>query len=73
MRFRKVLKEALWLLVTEKRVSYQRLRLELELDDVHLEGLRHELIQIKRLAADEGGKFLVWAGTAKRRWRQSKH
>ena len=64
MRFREVLKETLWLLLTEKRISYQRLRLEFDLDDVHLEGLRHELIQIKHVAVDQDGEFLVWAGTA---------
>ena len=43
MQFRKLLKETLWLLLTEKRVSYRRLRLEFDLDDACLEGLRHEL------------------------------
>ena len=64
MRFRKLLKETLWLLLTEKRVSYRRLRLEFDLDDACLEGLRHELIQIKHVAVDQDGECLVWAGTA---------
>ena len=53
MTFGKVLKEALWLLLTEKQVSYQRLRLEFDLDDPHLEGLRHEFSQVKRVAVDQ--------------------
>ncbi len=52
MKFGKVLKEALWLLLTEKQVSYQRLRLEFDLDAPHLEGLRHEFSQVKRVAVD---------------------
>ena len=63
MKFREALREALWLLLAEKRVSYRRLRLEFDLDDACLEGLRHELIRTKQVAADQDGEFLVWAGT----------
>ena len=64
MSFRKLLKETLWLLLAERQISYRRLALEFELDDATLEGLRHELIQVKRVATDQDGEFLVWAGTA---------
>jgi class 3 adenylate cyclase/tetratricopeptide (TPR) repeat protein len=60
MLFRETLKEVLWLLLTERRISYRRLRLEFDLDDQHLEGLRHELIEVKQVAHDQGGEFLVW-------------
>jgi class 3 adenylate cyclase len=63
MKFREALREGLWLLLAEKRVSYRRLRLEFDLDDACLEGLRHELIRTKQVAADQDGEFLVWAGT----------
>ena len=61
MRFSEVLKETVWLLLTEKQISYRRLRIEFDLDDNRLEVLRHELVQIKRVAADQEGEFLVWA------------
>jgi class 3 adenylate cyclase/tetratricopeptide (TPR) repeat protein len=61
MLFRDTLKEALWLLLTERRISYRRLRLEFDLDERHLEGLRHELIEVKQVAYDQGGEFLVWS------------
>jgi len=51
------------LLCLEKRVSYRRLRKEFGLDDETIEDLRHELI-VKRLAVDEGGQGLVFAGAA---------
>ncbi len=60
MTFREILKETLWLLLTERQVSYQRLRLEFGLDEAHLEGLRNELIQVKGVAADIDGEFLAW-------------
>ena len=62
MRFSEVLKETLWLLLTERQLSYERLRLEFELDDRRLEALRRELIHLKGVAADRDQRFLVWAG-----------
>jgi hypothetical protein len=64
LKFSKILKETVWLLLTERQVSYRRLGLEFELDDATLEGLCHELIQVKRVATDRDGEFLVWAGAA---------
>lgn len=64
MKFSTVLAKVTWLLLSERRVTYRRIKREFGLDSDTLEDVRHELIQIKRCAADEGGEFLVWAGTA---------
>ena len=61
MDFEQVLKEVVWRLVTEGRISYRRIKLSFALDDDGLEELRRELIGIKRLAADVEGELLVWA------------
>ena len=42
------------------RVSYRVLRRQFDLDDETLEDLKEELIDVQRVAADEGGKVLVW-------------
>ena len=60
MDFEQVLKEVVWRLVTEGRISYRRIKLSFALDDDGLEELRRELIGLKRLAADVDGELLVW-------------
>jgi hypothetical protein len=62
VKFSKVLAEVTWLLLCERRLTYRRIRREYNLDVAALEDLRHELIQVKRCAADQGGEFLTWAG-----------
>lgn len=52
MRFTGILKEVIWLLVTEGQVSYARLRREFDIDDGFIDDICIELIQHKRLAAD---------------------
>jgi class 3 adenylate cyclase len=59
--FEQVLKEVVWRLVTEGRISYRRIKLSFALDDDGLEELRSELIGIKRVAADVDGERLVLA------------
>jgi hypothetical protein len=59
VNFEQVLKEVVWCLVTEGGISYRRIRLSFDLDDDALEGLRRELIDMKRLAADASGERLV--------------
>ena len=61
MDFEQVLKEVVWRLVTEGRISYRRIKLSFALDDDGLEELRRELIRIKRVAADVDGDHLVLA------------
>jgi hypothetical protein len=63
--FEQVLKEVVWRLVTEGRISYRRIKLSFALDDDGLEELRRELIGLKRLAADVDGELLVWEPDAR--------
>jgi hypothetical protein len=62
MTFDEVLRQIQDLLQQEKRVSYRGLKRRFDLDDEYLEDLKEELIGAKRLATDEEGRFLVWAG-----------
>jgi predicted ATPase/class 3 adenylate cyclase len=64
VKFTPILKEVVWLLVTEKRVSYRRLAREFDLDVAALEDLRFELIEVQRLAVDRDGELLVWFAAA---------
>ena len=53
---------AIGLLVIEGRLSYRRLQAEFDLNDTQLEALRFELVEVKRLAVDQDGEILAWAG-----------
>src|SRR5215813_3858085 len=64
MTFAEVLDQVRELLQTKGRVSYRALKLQFNLDDDYLEGLKDELIEAERVAADEGGKVLVWVGAS---------
>ena len=64
MTFAEVLAQARELLQSKGRVSYRALKLQFTLDDDYLEGLKDELIEAEHVAADEGGKVLVWTGGA---------
>jgi predicted ATPase/class 3 adenylate cyclase len=62
MTFDEALSQVKDLLQREQRVSYRGLKRRFDLDDEYLEDLKEELIGAKRLAVDEDGRFLVWAG-----------
>lgn len=62
MTFDEVLDQVRELLQRQGRVSYRALKLRFQLDDESLEGVRDELIDAQRIAADEDGKVLVWMG-----------
>ena len=64
MKFSEILKQANALLKEKGRVSYRMLRREFELDDEALEDLKFELINTDRIAREEDGAILVWAGDA---------
>jgi hypothetical protein len=64
MTFYEVLAQVLELLQREGRVSYRALKLQFNLDNDYLEGLKEELIEAKRVAIDEEGRVLVWTGAA---------
>src|SRR5207248_10714599 len=57
-----ILTEVLALLQREQRLSYRVLKRRLQLDDDVLEDLKEDLIYAKKLAVDEDGRVLVWAG-----------
>jgi len=62
MTFTEVLAQVRELLQSKGRVSYRALKVQFTLDDDYLEGLKDELIEAERVAADEGGKVLVDQG-----------
>jgi class 3 adenylate cyclase/predicted ATPase len=66
MTFDEVLTQIIVMLQHQGRVSYEALKRRFELDDAYLEDLKTELIDAQRLAADEAGLSLVWAGPADR-------
>src|SRR5439155_7536530 len=57
-----VLAQVLDLLQQEQRLSYRVLKHRLHLDNDVLEDLKEDLIYAKKLAVDEDGRVLVWAG-----------
>ncbi|MBI3302813.1 MAG: AAA family ATPase, partial [Deltaproteobacteria bacterium] len=64
MTFDEILAQVRELLEREGRVAYRILKRRFELDDEDLEDLKADLIDAKRVAIDEEGKVLVWAGSA---------
>jgi class 3 adenylate cyclase/tetratricopeptide (TPR) repeat protein len=62
MTFDEVLAQVRELLRQEGRVAYRILKRRFELNDDDLEDLKADLIDAKRVAADEEGKVLVWIG-----------
>src|SRR5262252_1937772 len=62
MRFFDLVTLAVALFQREGRVTYRGLQREFGLDDALLGDLRAELILARGVAADEGGRVLVWAG-----------
>ena len=64
MDFVAVVDQAIALLRQRGRLTYRTLQLQLQLDAVHLEALKDEIIEGQRLAVDEAGRILVWTGGA---------
>jgi class 3 adenylate cyclase/predicted ATPase len=64
MSFEPVIDAAIELLRRRRRVTYRVLQREFGLDDEALADLKDELILAQRLARDDGGQVLVWAGEA---------
>ena len=62
MTFEELLDQAIALLQRRGRLTYRALKRQLNVDDDYLEDLKAELIQGQRLAVDEDGAVLVWAG-----------
>src|SRR5216684_8188092 len=64
MTFAELLTQVRELLQSKGRVSYRALKLQFQVDDEHIAGLKDELIEAERIAADEDGKVLVWVGAS---------
>src|SRR5262245_17804396 len=64
MTFKDVLAHVIDWLQQDKRITYRALKRQFDLDDEYLEDLKAELIQAKKLAVDEDGAVLVWAGAS---------
>jgi class 3 adenylate cyclase/predicted ATPase len=64
MTFDEVLDCVLEMLQRRGRVSYRALKRQFDLDDAYLADLKAEIIEIHRLAVDQDGTMLVWAGAA---------
>jgi len=62
--FDEILTQVLALLQREGRVAYRVLKRRFALDDEYLEDIKADLIDAKRVAADEDGKVLVWTGAS---------
>ena len=62
VKFSDIVDQTRGLLQRKGRVSYRALKMEFELDDEQLDVLKEELIDVERIASDEGGKILVWSG-----------
>ena len=62
MGFYEVVDQVVDLLRRRGRVTYRALKREFQVDDAFLEDLKAELITAQRLAIDEQGEVLVWAG-----------
>src|SRR5215831_11642146 len=64
MDYEELVTKVIELLQREKRVPYRALKRRFDLDDGYIEDLKIELIEAKRLAADENDRILVWIGDA---------
>src|SRR5260221_14346813 len=62
MTFDEHLEQLISLLQREGRITYRALKRRLNVEHDYLADLTGELIDAKRLAADEDGKVLVWTG-----------
>jgi class 3 adenylate cyclase len=62
MAFDELLSQVHDLLQRQGRLSYRALKARFQLDDDLLEALKDELIYAQRVATDEDGRVLVWAG-----------
>lgn len=62
MTYDEVLTQVLELLQRDQRVAYRVLKRRFGLDDAYVDDLKADLIKAKRLAIDEDGEVLVWAG-----------
>ncbi len=63
MDFLEVIEQAREVLRSKGRVTYRTLQRQFVLEEEALEDLKNELIEGERVAVDENGTVLVWAGS----------
>jgi hypothetical protein len=64
MTFEEIMDHTRGMLQRRGRVSYHALKRQFDLDDAYLDDLKTEIIEVLRLAADQGNTMLVWTGSA---------
>jgi hypothetical protein len=64
MTFEEILDQAIAMLQRRRCLTSGALKRQFQLDGAYLEELKNELIAGQRLAVDEGGRVLVWTGSA---------
>jgi hypothetical protein len=64
MTFEELLDQAIAMLQRRGRVTYQTLRLQLQLDEEHLEALKDAILFAYPQVVDAAGRGLVWSGEA---------
>src|ERR671932_2732661 len=62
MTFEEILDQAIAMLQRRGRLTYGTFKRQFQLDDAALDDLKDELIYGQRVAVDEDGRVLVWAG-----------
>src|SRR5215468_70546 len=62
MDYEELVAKVIELLQREQRVPYRVLKRRFDLDDDYINDLKIDLIEAKRLAADENDRILVWIG-----------
>src|SRR6266705_949450 len=62
MTFEEILDQAIAMLQRRGRLTYGALKRQFQLDDAYLDDVKAELIEGQRVAVDEAGRVLVWAG-----------
>lgn len=64
MTFEECLDQTIAMLHRQGRVSYRALKRQFGVDDAYLSDLKHEIVDIHRVAVDQDGVMLVWLGVA---------
>jgi class 3 adenylate cyclase/predicted ATPase len=61
--FEDALNQTLELLRRHRRISYRALKRQFDADDQFIDDLKAEIVEVQRVATDEGGTILVYIGT----------
>ena len=63
MTFEEMLDQAMAMLQRRRRVTYQTLKLQFQLDEEHLEALKDAILYTSPQVHHDAGRGLVWAHT----------